>query len=180
MPPREQLHIGFDAKHTTLEPRDLFGCFTLRTDTHYRLVRRSRKCPQRQDRDFVKRRHRQEVAIPCHQALRLPHQGRFEQLVIIRIATPELSPGNRNPLRDGLELGQPDGSDFPADVRIELPAMKPDSKLGECLVREQQHSMCGPYRFDNCARRTLGAQRRADQDVGIGNDTVSSHPLEAS
>ena len=110
---------------------------------------------RRQDRDSVKRRHHQEVAIPCNQALRLPHQGRFEQLVIIRIATPELGPGNRNPLRDGLELGQPDCSDFPADVRIELPAMKLASKLGECLVREQQHSICGPYRFDNCARRTF-------------------------
>ena len=45
MPPREQRHIGFDARHTTLDPRDLFGRFTLRTDPHYRLARRSRKRP---------------------------------------------------------------------------------------------------------------------------------------
>ena len=39
MPPREQRHIGFDARHTTLDPRDLFGRASLvsrsvRSPTH--------------------------------------------------------------------------------------------------------------------------------------------------
>ena len=61
---------------------------------------------RRQDRNSVKWRHGQKVAVPCEQAIRFSHQGRLEQLVVIRVATPELSPRDRNPFRDRFELGQ--------------------------------------------------------------------------
>ena len=129
------------------------------------------KAPWRQNWNVVKRGNLQKVLVPRDQIIHFTHQSRLQQLVVIRIATPQLSTCYRHPFRDRLELGEVNRPVFPADITVELRVTR------RALRRLWLHKGAilqppGPGR----AFKGLGVAKRYCRRDSIGDSFVQRRP----